>query len=84
MDPAHLLGFIAGTLTTVAFVPQVVQVWRTRSTNDISGAMFTIFTVGVVCWLIYGIYLESWPIIMANLVTLALCAIILYFKFRHK
>ena len=84
MDRAHLLGFIAGTLTTVAFVPQVVRVWRSRSTHDISAAMFSIFSAGVVCWLLYGVYLRSWPIIVANVVTLALCTVILYFKFRYK
>src|SRR5258706_4275421 len=84
MEPALLIGIIAATLTTVAFVPQVVRVWRTRSTHDISGAMFGIFSMGVVCWLGYGIVLGAWPIIIANIVTLALSLTILYFKIRYK
>jgi MtN3 and saliva related transmembrane protein len=84
MESALLLGIVAGTLTTVAFVPQVVRVWRTRSTHDISGLMFAVFSLGVVCWLWYGVTVGSWPIILANAITLALSLSILYFKIRYK
>ncbi len=84
MDSADLLGLIAGTLTTVAFVPQVVQAWRTRSTHDISLGMFSLFSTGVVLWLFYGIHLGAWPIILANIVTLVLSLTILYLKLRYK
>lgn len=84
MEPANLLGIVAGTLTTIAFVPQVVRIWRTRSTHDISLSMFGIFSLGVVCWLCYGIALGSWPIILANLVTLVLSLTVLYFKLVYK
>lgn len=79
-----LLGLLAGTLTTAAFVPQVVQAWRTHSTRDISLAMFVTFSVGVALWLWYGIALGSWPIILANIATLGLSLVILYLKFRYK
>ncbi|MFL6648535.1 MAG: SemiSWEET transporter [Sulfurifustaceae bacterium] len=84
IEPANLLGTLAGTLTTMAFVPQVLRTWRTRSTHDISAAMFLIFSAGVGCWLAYGVYIGSWPIIVANVVTLGLALVILYFKVRYK
>ncbi|MBI3898032.1 MAG: SemiSWEET transporter [Gammaproteobacteria bacterium] len=82
MEFTNLLGLAAGTLTTVAFVPQVVQTWRTRSARDVSLGMFCLFSSGVVLWLIYGIFIDSWPIIAANTVTLGLSLAILYFKLR--
>lgn len=84
MDTGNWLGLVAGTLTTAAFVPQVVQAWRTRSTHDISLTMFVLFNSGLVLWLVYGFLLDSWPIIIANVVTLILSLTILYFKLRYK
>jgi len=84
MDTANSLGFIAGMLTTVAFVPQVVKVWRTRSTQDISLSMFALFSTGVALWLCYGIQIGSWPVVATNLVTLILSLAILYFKWRFR
>lgn len=75
---------VAGTLTTVAFVPQVLQAWRTRSTRDISLAMFVTFSLGVASWLFYGIVINSWPIVVANCVTLMLSFVILYMKIRYR
>ncbi len=80
---SDLVGMIAGTLTTIAFVPQVWRVWKTRSTKDISLGMYLVFTAGVVCWLAYGLLLGAWPIIVANLVTLALTGTVLWLKLRH-
>lgn len=79
-----LLGYFAGILTTIAFVPQVVQTVRTRSTKDISLAMFGTFCVGVACWLIYGVLIGSSPVIWANAVTLMLATLILAMKIRYK
>jgi MtN3 and saliva related transmembrane protein len=84
MDTGNALGLIAGTLTTAAFVPQVVKTWRTRSTQDISLGMFALFNAGLVLWLIYGALIGSLPIVITNLVTLALALTILYFKLRYK
>ena len=84
MDAGNLLGFVAGTLTTAAFVPQVVKAWRTRSTHDISLWMFALFNTGLVLWLAYGVLIGSWPIVVSNIVTLALALTILYFKLRYK
>lgn len=84
MDTGNTLGLIAGTLTTAAFVPQVVKTWRTRSTHDISLGMFALFNAGLVLWLVYGALIDSLPIVVSNVVTLALALTILYFKLRYK
>jgi MtN3 and saliva related transmembrane protein len=84
LDGPNLLGLVAGTLTTVSFIPQVVRTWKTRSTHDLSLMMFLIFAIGVACWLGYGFVLGAWPIIIANSVTLVLVGVILYFKLRYE
>jgi MtN3 and saliva related transmembrane protein len=77
-----LIGAIAATLTTISFLPQVWQIWRTRSARDVSLPMYLTFTTGVALWLAYGILVMSWPIIIANIVTmlLALCVITMKLK----
>lgn len=81
---ADLLGLVAGTLTTIAFVPQVVKLWRSRSTRDISLGMFVTFSIGVALWLLYGLAIHAWPIVLANAVTLLLALTILILKLRHR
>ena len=76
------VGALAGILTTIAFIPQVVKTWKTRSAGDISLLMFLLFSAGVLLWLIYGILLNAMPIIIANGITLALSASILVMKIR--
>ena len=83
MNLADLLGTAAGFMTTMAFVPQVWGVWKTRSTRDISLGMYLVFTTGVAFWLAYGLVLGAWPIIVANSVTLALTGTVLVLKLRH-
>jgi len=78
------IGFLAAFCTTVAFFPQALKVWRTKSTRDISLYMFIIFTIGVVSWLIYGITISDLPIILANAVTLILSLFILVYKIKYK
>lgn len=80
MDIVNITGSLAGCLTTIAFIPQVVRTWRTRSAQDISLFMFLLFTSGVLLWLIYGILLHALPIILANGITLALSTSILVMK----
>ena len=77
------LGFTAAALTTISFVPQAVMTIRTRNTSGISRSMYLIFTVGVALWLLYGIALESWPMIFANAATLVLASTILALKLRY-
>jgi MtN3 and saliva related transmembrane protein len=84
MESANTLGLIAGALTTLAFIPQVIKTWKSRHTRDISLGMFAIFSVGVFLWLLYGIRIGAMPIILANGVTLVLALTILVFKLRYK
>ncbi len=83
-DPADLVGYLAATLTTIAFVPQVINSWRSRDLSGISLAMYCILVAGIVLWLAYGIMLWKWPIIIANAITLILASVVLGLKVRHK
>lgn len=82
MDMPTLLGFAAGLLTTVAFVPQVVKIWKTKSARDVSLHTFVTFTLGVGLWLAYGVVREEPPIVVWNAVTLLLAGAILAMKVR--
>lgn len=77
-----ILGSVAAVFTTFAFVPQVVQIARTRSAKDVSLPMYLIFTMGVAMWVGYGILLGAWPIIIANLITLILALCVVVMKLR--
>ncbi len=76
------IGFIAAILTTASFLPQVLKVWRTRSAKDVSLVMYLLFLAGVALWLTYGILIESWPVILSNLITLILAGAVLVMKLR--
>jgi MtN3 and saliva related transmembrane protein len=78
-----LLGIVAGTLTTIAFLPQLLRVWRSKSARDISLTWLVTFTAGVSLWLLYGLLLGQMPIVIANAVTLGLTLVILAFKLRY-
>lgn len=79
----QFVGALAATLTTIAFVPQVLRAWRTKSVGDLSLGMLLSFTVGVALWIAYGIALGQLPIIVANSVTFALALILLGLKLRY-
>ena len=81
-DTITLIGFLAGTLTTVSFVPQVLHTWKTKRCDDLSFGMLLSFGIGVALWLVYGILLNALPIIAANTVTLLLIAAIVFMKLR--
>jgi MtN3 and saliva related transmembrane protein len=78
-----ILGIVAGTLTTFAFIPQVLRIVRTRSAHDISWWMFSVFSVGLALWLWYGIILGALPVILSNSITLGLAIVILFLKWRY-
>jgi MtN3 and saliva related transmembrane protein len=83
MDTITALGLLAGTLTTIAFVPQLTKTWKTKSAEDISFGMFAIFCAGVLLWLLYGVLIDALPVILANSVTLVLAGAILVLKLRY-
>ena len=74
------LGYVAATLTTASFVPQAWLTFRTRDVSGISLAMYSVFTLGIALWLVYGLFIEAWPVVIANVVTFALAAAILTMK----
>jgi MtN3 and saliva related transmembrane protein len=79
----ELIGYCAAFLTTCSFVPQAWLTWRTRDVRGISLGMYSVFTVGVALWLLYGLLMGAWPIVAANGVTLALASVILGMKVRY-
>jgi MtN3 and saliva related transmembrane protein len=83
MSMITLLGFAAGTLTTLSFIPQVHKAWQTKRCTDLSWTMLIAFGTGVVLWLMYGILLRAEPIIVANAVTLALILLLLHLKWKY-
>ena len=78
------IGTFAACLTTVSFVPQAWHTFRTRDVSGISLGMYSLFTVGVALWLVYGILLVAWPIIIANVITTTLALMILVMKLRYR
>ena len=79
---ATIVGYIAGTLTTVAYLAQVLRTLKHRSTKDISLSMYLMLCTGIALWLVYGIFIHSWPVIIANAVTLALSGSVLFMKIK--
>jgi len=84
IDKFEIIGFIAAILTTSAFVPQVYKTWKTKSVENLSLATYIVFFIGIVLWLIYGIYLNSLAMIVSNIVTGALILLLLFFKLKYK
>jgi MtN3 and saliva related transmembrane protein len=78
-----LIGYMAATFTTASFLPQAIMTFRTRDTDSLSLGMYSMFTLGVLLWLIYGIYLANMAIIVANAITFLLAAAILCFKIHN-
>ena len=79
----QLIGYIAATLTTISFLPQTMRTIRTKDTSGLSLVMYSLFTIGILFWLIYGVQLGELPIIIANSVTLLLSSVILGMKLKH-
>lgn len=79
-----ILGWIAGTLTTIAFFPQLLKTWTTKSAKDVSLAMMITFCIGVFLWLMYGLAIGAMPVVATNLVTLILALLIVILKIRYR
>jgi MtN3 and saliva related transmembrane protein len=84
MDTIVIVGYIAGALTTLSFVPQVIKAWRMKETRDLSLAMLVLFAIGVILWTLYGIWVGSLPIITANFITFALILVLVGLKLWYK
>ena len=84
MQIADWIGSAAAVLTTASFVPQVVHTLRTKDVSGISLSMYGVFVVGVALWLVYGLLLDAWPIVIANAITVTLATCILAMKLRYR
>ncbi|RAJ13715.1 MtN3 and saliva related transmembrane protein [Arenibacter echinorum] len=84
MENIEIMGLVAAVLTTYSIVPQVHKTWRNKSTKDISLTMYLAMFLGVVLWLIYGIYHDSVPMILANFITAVLLFIMIVLKLKYK
>ena len=84
MQISDWIGYAAATLTTASFVPQAVHTFRSKDVRGISLAMYSAFVLGIMLWLVYGLLLDAWPIVIANAVTLALAAAILAMKLKYR
>lgn len=84
MTAITVLGLTAAVFTTSAFLPQAVKTIQSKNTKDISLAMYLIFSTGVLLWLLYGIFIKDFPVIIANAITLVFACIILGFKIKFK
>ena len=83
MDAITIIGLIAALFTTVSLLPQLIKVYKTKSTKDISTGMFTLFGVGVFLWFVYGVFVNDLPIIVANSLAFIQAAVILFFKAKY-
>ena len=78
-----ILGMAAGALTTISFVPQVIKIYKMKDAKELSLATFAIFSCGVFLWLVYGIIIREWPVILANGITLVLICLIIAMKIKY-
>jgi MtN3 and saliva related transmembrane protein len=84
MNTTDFIGYFSAFLTTFAFVPQVLHSLKTRDLSGVSLPMYSIFSAGVLGWIVYGIKISSWPVVAANVVTLVLACTVLWLKLRHR
>ena len=84
MDTTDIIGYIAGTLTTAAFIPQLIKSLKSKSVEGISFTMYFMFSLGVILWLCYGFFIGSFPVILANIITLLLNSLILAVQLRKR
>jgi MtN3 and saliva related transmembrane protein len=84
IDKYEIIGLLAAVFTTSAYVPQVYKTWKTKSVENISLTMYIVMAIGISLWLLYGIFLNSLSLILANSITVVLTIIIIVFKVRYK
>lgn len=84
MQLSEFIGYVAAVLTTASFVPQAVHTFKTKDVRGISLTMYSTFVVGITLWLVYGVMLNAWPIVLANTVTLTLAVAILTMKLKYR
>ena len=84
LSAVTILGLVAGTLTTLSFLPQLLKAWKSCSTHDISIGMFSLLALGITLWIVYGVVTSDLPVVVANSVTLVFVGLILALKLRYR
>jgi MtN3 and saliva related transmembrane protein len=84
IDHIEVIGLIAAVLTTSAFLPQVYRTWKTKDVSGLSLPMLVLFFIGIVLWFVYGIYIESLSMILANAITIVSAFLLVYFKLKYQ
>jgi len=84
MSGTEILGYVAGAITTLTFLPQVVKTWKEKSAKDIALMMFVIAASCQALWIIYGVLSNNWVIILTNSIIFIMSLIMIFFKFRFK
>ena len=84
MTGVDILGYAAGAITSLTFLPQVIKTWKEKSAKDISLLMFVIAAINEVMWIVYGALLNNWVIILTNVIVLTMSLTMIYLKFRYK
>ena len=84
MNTTDFIGYFSAFLTTIAFVPQAYHSWKTRDLSGVSLPMYSLFSAGVLGWIVYGVKIASWPIVVANIITLILACAVLWLKLKHR
>ena len=79
----RLIGLIAGFCTTISFLPQILKIVKTKHARDVSMGMYVVLMIGIVCWLIYGISIKEFPLILTNSITVVLCLVIIGMKIAY-
>jgi len=82
MEPSAIIGYVAGTCTTFAFLPQVFRTWKMGSCRELSWIMLLVFATGIFLWFVYGLYIDEMPVVLANGITLVLVMILVVMKIR--
>ena len=84
MNTTDFIGYFSAFLTTFAFVPQAYHSWKTHDLSGVSLPMYSLFSAGVLGWIVYGVKIASWPIVVANIITLILACAVLCLKLKHR
>lgn len=84
MDWINIVGITAGTLSAITFLPQVIKTWRMKAAGELSLMMILLITSGVSLWILYGLLLENYVIIITNSVVFILSLFLIYFKLNYK
>ena len=84
MNTIDFIGYTSAFLTTFAFVPQAYHSWKTRDLSGVSLPMYSIFSTGVAGWIVYGVFIASWPSVVANVITFLLACVVLSLKLKYR